>query len=114
MRPGDPVMTIRGTKLRETGKAAQFTIVLANDIPIKPPVTEWFPFSQISKMTHDPLADPTDTMIVSAWIMGEKGLSEAMLTKRASQNVPVLEDDHPMDWGNEEDDSDDSPAPWEY
>jgi len=102
MRPGDPVITIRGTNLRETGKAVQFEIHLANEIKIDPPVTEWFPFSQISKMTHDPKEDPEHTFIVSAWIMGVKGLSVARIQARKNkQTVPedkILSD---VDWNEE-------------
>lgn len=90
MRPNEPVVTLRGTKLRETGKAAQFKIEYINDMPLEPSKTEWFPFSQISKMTHDPQESPSDTMIVSVWILGEKGLSaSAPKSKVAPEDTPL-------------------------
>lgn len=74
MKPNDPVVTLIGTKLRETGKAAQFAICQIGDLKFDPPKAEWFPLSQIAKMTHDPAITPPDTMIVSKWILGQKDL----------------------------------------
>ena len=88
MKPTDPVVTLIGTKLRETGKAAQFEIHQIGDLKFDPPKSEWFPFSQIAKMTHDPAITPPDTMIVSKWIVGEKGL----LAPAKSKNKTAPED----------------------
>jgi len=87
MKPTDPVVTLIGTKLRETGKAAQFEIHQIGDLKFDPPKSEWFPFSQIAKMTHDPAITPPDTMIVSKWILGQKDLG-APPVKSAGKTAP--------------------------
>lgn len=93
MRPGDPVIEIKGKKLRESAKAIQFEFSQANGVCLDQARVEWFPFSQISKISED-------SLIVSVWIMGEKGLSTDVLNKIAQQNQrPVLSD---VAW-NEED-----------
>ena len=40
MKPTDPVVTLIGTKLRETGKAAQFAICQIGDLKFDPPKSE--------------------------------------------------------------------------
>jgi hypothetical protein len=45
----DVLITIEGTRLRETDKAVQFRIDSIRQEPIDPPKTEWFPFSQVRR-----------------------------------------------------------------
>ena len=93
MKPTDPVVTLIGTKLRETGKAAQFEIHQIGDLKFDPPKSEWFPFSQIAKMTHDPAITPPDTMIVSKWILGQKdlGAPAKSTSKTAPEDMPFYD-----------------------
>ena len=107
MKPTDPVVTLIGTKLRETGKAAQFEIHQIGDLKFDPPKSEWFPFSQIAKMTHDPAITPPDTMIVSKWILGQKDLG-APPVKSASKTAPEDMPFYDPEPEYEEEDLDDS------
>ena len=93
MKPTDPVVTLIGTKLRETGKAAQFEIHQIGDLKYDPPKTEWFPFSQIAKMTHNPAITPSDIMVVSKWILKEKQLAGAPVPKNkaAAEDMPFYD-----------------------
>ena len=93
MKPNDPVVTLIGTKLRETGKAAQFEVEWIGDLKLDPPKTEWFPFSQIAKMTHNPAITPSDIMVISQWIVGQKGLPAPAKPKNktALEDLPFYE-----------------------
>lgn len=96
-------IVLTGTKLRESSKAVLFKITAISNLPIEPPKTEWFPLSQVSRMTYDPAAEPDskDTLVVSEWIMKEKSLSN---TPRAGKySAPSDSDDY--DYGDD--------APWE-
>jgi len=64
---------LTGTKLRETEKAVQFSVVLVNDDPLDENVTHWFPLSQIKSMTHDAL-NAQDHISVADWICRSKEL----------------------------------------
>ena len=66
--------TITGNKLSETAKAVKFEILEVSSIPLEKPRTEWFPFSQIDKMSTDPSEMNKDYLIVSDWILSEKGI----------------------------------------
>lgn len=66
--------TVTGNKLGETGKAVRFQILEVSGVPLEHPRTEWFPFSQIDKMFTDPNEVGKDYLIVSEWILQEKGI----------------------------------------
>jgi len=63
---------LKGTKLRETGKAVQFHIEEINGAAIEPTRSEWFPFSQVTQMMYDPKDVRNDTIRVKEWILTEK------------------------------------------
>ena len=72
MRATDPVHTITGTYIADTAKAIHFEIhAICNEAC--EPNKQWFPFSQVSKITKDKNVG-CDTLIVSEWILKEKGL----------------------------------------
>jgi hypothetical protein len=52
----------------------KFEILEVSSIPLEKPRTEWFPFSQIDKMSTDPSEMNKDYLIVSDWILSEKGI----------------------------------------
>jgi hypothetical protein len=77
----DVLITIEGTRLRETDKAVQFRIDSIRQEPIDPPKTEWFPFSQVRRsMTDKHTGEDTDRvsgvdyLVVTEWILQQKGL----------------------------------------
>ena len=76
-RPNTQV-SIAGTKLRESERAVLFQVQEISGTPIDPFKTEWFPFSQVTKMTWnknpDKMLDELDTMVVSEWILKQKEL----------------------------------------
>ena len=71
MNPKSPCTTVKGTRLRETAKAVQFTVTHIGGKEIEPK-TEWFPFSQVNKSVTGK-TDGEDWMQVSEWILRQKG-----------------------------------------
>lgn len=74
MRATDPMMTVLGTNLGESAKAVKFRIDTIDGEPLLEAKTEWFPFGQISKTFKDPVNEGTDYLVVSEWILKQKGL----------------------------------------
>jgi hypothetical protein len=74
----DVVVTIYGSRLRETDKAVQFRIDSIGPDELDYPKTEWLPFSQCKRsMTHSANPDTpieTDYLVVTEWILKQKGL----------------------------------------
>ena len=68
-----PVISLRGTRLRETSKAVQFSIDEISGEVLSEPNVQWFPFSQVSKSTTGK-TEGEDPLIVSEWIMKQKDL----------------------------------------
>ena len=101
-RAGTVWVTLTGTKVAETGKAVLFDIkkISGEEVELETP-RQWFPFSQVSKMTTDKNSVCNDTMMVSEWICKEKGLLEPQ-----SRTKKVKQDEHGFD---KLDDS----SPWE-
>jgi len=66
--------TVTGSRLGETGKAVKFEIQKIGEIPVEPSITTWFPFSQVDKSFTNPNETNNDYLIVSEWILKEKGL----------------------------------------
>ena len=73
-RPHDAVITITGNKLGESEKAVKFRVHSISENELDPPKTEWFPLSQIEKMSTDPNNINQDWMVVSEWILKTKGM----------------------------------------
>jgi hypothetical protein len=63
-----------GTHCGESAKAVKFLVHTVASEPIDPPKSEWFPFSQVDKIFRDPSTVGQDTITVSKWILGQKGL----------------------------------------
>lgn len=75
--PKQAVISLSGTKLRETDKAVLFQVTEVSGKPI-PPKQIWFPFSQVVKMSWNKSVDNsvpnTDVLVVSEWIAGKTNL----------------------------------------
>lgn len=65
---------VKGTHLGESAKAVKFSISEINGEPFDPPKMEWFPFSQVEKIFRDPASTGNDSLLVSEWIVKQKGL----------------------------------------
>ena len=70
----DTLTTLKGTKLGETEKAIRFRVDSIANVAIDPPATHWFPLSQIRKMFTDPKSTGEDILLVTEWILLQKGL----------------------------------------
>ena len=70
----DVVHMITGTKLGESEKAIKFRVHEISGIPLGQTKIEWFPLSQIDKIFTDPSNINCDSMLVSVWILQQKGL----------------------------------------
>ena len=68
------VHTITGNKIAESDKAVKFRVHAISETELEFPKTEWFPLSQIEKMFTDPNNINQDTMVVSEWILKQKGM----------------------------------------
>ncbi len=89
MRPVDPKISLTGTWLRETDKAVQFSVSTISGHPIQPSVTEWFPFSQMSRSTKDPERVGGDMLVVSEWICMQKPKLAAILDAGVDDTDPA-------------------------
>ena len=65
---------ITGTHLGESAKAVKFQINDISGEPVDPPQTTWFPFSQVQRITMSATEVGKDCLVVSEWILKEKGL----------------------------------------
>lgn len=68
------VHTLTGSYLYESAKAARFKVDDISGCPLDEPKTEWFPFSQITKIMRDSKSVGQDTIVVSEWILKQKGM----------------------------------------
>ena len=73
-RPHSAVHTIVGNKLGESEKAIKFRVHEISGTLLDQTKTEWFPLSQIEKMFTDPNNINYDSMVVSEWILQQKGM----------------------------------------
>jgi hypothetical protein len=74
-RPATVYVRITGTIIGETEKAIRLRMVTCNGVSINPPQNEWFPFSQITSITHPaPDSDELASIMVPEWICEKKGL----------------------------------------
>lgn len=69
-------LVVNGTRMGETAKAVKFSISDCQGVPYHG-LTTWFPFSQVSKSVTNPNEVNKDYLVVSEWIMKEKGLMPA-------------------------------------
>lgn len=61
---------------RDTDKAIHFEVVEIDGMPVEEVKKEWFPLSQVSKITRQAKgSQEMDKIEVSAWILGAKGLA---------------------------------------
>ena len=73
MRPLENVISLKGTRLRESEKAVQFSIMDISGTEIDPPNVQWFPLSQVkSSITSQHVGE--DVLVVSEWICTQKEL----------------------------------------
>lgn len=74
----DTKITLTGTKSAETAKAVLFIVqkISGEKVTLENP-KQWFPFSQVTRMTTDPSCAGNDQLVVSQWICKEKGLLDA-------------------------------------
>ena len=97
----DIKVTLTGTKVAETGKAVRFIIHAIGVTPIEPPLSEWFPLSQVSKITTDSKNARSDVLVVSVWIMQQKDLKVKSIDPR--HPMPSIEEfDNYRDYDDEE------------
>lgn len=114
MRQSNKVyVTLTGTRLAQTAKAVKFSILQISGTPVDLPVEhkiQWFPLSQIQKMTTDPNKSGEDIIVASEWICKEKGLMEKIDTHPApkidehgfdARAQSFDEDDREDDWNGE-------------
>lgn len=66
--------TVTGTWIAESTKAVRFKVTQVGAEVLETPVWEWFPQSQIRKLTKDPKIADQDTLVVTEWILRQKGL----------------------------------------
>lgn len=64
---------LTGTILIETTKALQMQVEKIDDNEIDTR-TEWFPFSQVSKITKDSKVVGADTIEINGWILEQKDM----------------------------------------
>lgn len=74
MKPTDPVISLKGSWLRESDKAVLFSITEVSGTPLEKPVSTWFPFSQMLRSSKDPNKPNADTIVVSQWIFNQKDI----------------------------------------
>jgi len=75
MKATDPVHTIEGRHIGESAKAVKFRVEIVAGEVLGEPRNEWFPFSQMLKSSKAaPNSTELDTLVVSEWILNEKGL----------------------------------------
>lgn len=74
----NPQISVSGVKIRESERAVLFRVEEVSGTPLEDAVTEWFPFSQITKMTYsteaEHMMEKKDTLVISEWIAKQKGL----------------------------------------
>ena len=80
---------LHGLLTIETAKAIRMKVTSINTAPLKDwcgkdEITEWFPFSQVTKIIRNPHGD--DTLVVKEWILDQKGLIK---TAQQEQNKEV-------------------------
>ena len=85
MRETNVYLTVTGCVIKETQKAILFRIHTIRDSIIEPK-DEWFPKSQILKEFIVSPEEDQDTswLLVSEWIMGQKGLLRSSPSPAAS------------------------------
>ena len=85
---------IQGKERRRTDKAILFAITRTQGAPID---LIWFPLSQIASIHTSGHVDKLDTLMVSEWILGEKGLLSLSHAKNPALEsavvAPDIEDD---------------------
>jgi len=98
MSTKDIHITLYGTKVAETARAVRFVIKCIGEVDISPHLSEWFPLSQVKRIVSSPDETGRDMLMVSEWIMKEKGLLE-VVKKTTDPRHPPPEDD---DWEEED------------
>ena len=73
-RPNQVYIGIKGTHMGESAKAVKFSINEIEGEVFDPPKTEWFPFSQITRIFKDPNSVGNDSLMASEWLCKQKGL----------------------------------------
>ena len=99
MSRNDTKITIYGTKVASTARAVRFIVRAIGETPLEPALTEWFPLSQVTKIVTDPSEVGRDYLVVSEWIMKEKGLLNKIVKADPRHAPPESDDD---DWDEED------------
>ena len=68
------LITLTGTHIAESTKAIRFRVDKISGEPLPETKVEWFPFSQVEKITQNPDTTGEDTLVVSEWICKAKSL----------------------------------------
>ena len=94
MRQANQVyVTLTGTRKAQTAKAVLFSVKAISGTPVDlENKDQWFPLSQIQKMTTDPNKVGEDIIMATEWICKEKGLLE-----NAARATKVKQDAHGFD-----------------
>lgn len=65
---------LKGSLERETEKAVQMLVSSINGVPLDEDTTQWFPFSQVSKVVRAGSGNVEDELHVSEWILQQKDM----------------------------------------
>lgn len=77
-RPSEPTYTLTGHHLGESAKAVKFQVFsikrdsTGEELEQEDQKTQWFPFSQIQKITRSEDPEDMDTLTVKEWILIQK------------------------------------------
>lgn len=93
MSTRDTLITLYGTKVAETARAVRFVIKSIGETAISTHLSVWFPLSQVQKIVTSQDEAGRDMLMVSEWIMKEKGLLEAVKKATDPRHPPPHEDD---------------------
>ena len=102
MSRSDTLITLYGTKVAETARAVRFVIKSIGETAISPHLSEWFPLSQVKRIVSSPDETGRDMLMVSEWIMKEKGLLETVKKSAVDPRHPPPQEDDSDDWEDED------------
>jgi len=93
----DQVVTIFGANVGQSAKAVKFILDKKQYPTVKTELlTNWFPFSQVVKISDT-------SLVVSKWILDQKGLYESVTTLAVSPSSSDCDDaeiDNSDEWSN--------------
>lgn len=76
MKSTDPVISLKGSWLRETDKAVLFSVNEISGVKLEEAHSTWFPFSQIARSVKNPNKLNDDMLVVSQWIADQKNVND--------------------------------------